>query len=212
MYVTPEQAEKINEESLEEINKDYSEKLDFLKKLLTDDDWSFIIKSHSLIESLVTELIINKIDEKKLKRVIERIPLHGEIVSKISISKTYELIPADQIKFLKNISEIRNNIVHKFENINFTFEKYLSNLDKNQKKNWKNSLVWKGMNEQFKEKIKQVAFQSPKTAIWLTISNFVNYALLEINNLKGGKKINIEAAKTTKRILKDIKQQSTTTK
>jgi len=210
MYVTPEQAEKINEESLEEINKDYSEKLDFLKKLLTDDDWSFIIKSHSLIESLVTELIINKIDEKKLKRVIERIPLHGEIVSKISISKTYELIPADQIKFLKNISEIRNNIVHKFENLDFTFEKYLSNLDKNQKKNWKNSLVWNGMNEQIKEKIKQVAFQSPKTAIWFTISNFVNYALLEINILKGDKKINIEATKTTKRILKDIKQPNKT--
>ncbi|WNH10861.1 hypothetical protein [Thalassobellus suaedae] len=205
MYVTPEQSEKIHEDLLKNINQDYSEKFEFLKKLLTDDDWSFIIKSHSLIESLVTELIVNKIDENKLKAVIERIPLHGEIVSKISISKTYELIPSDQIKFLKNISEIRNNIVHKFENLNFTFETYLSNLDKNQKKNWKNSLIWKGMNDQIKNRIEQEVFQSPKIAIWLSISSFVNYSLLQINTLKGNKRIDLEAMETTKRILKDIK-------
>jgi uncharacterized protein with HEPN domain len=205
MYVTPEQSERIHEDLLKNINQDYSENFEFLKKLLTDDDWSFIVKSHSLIESLVTELIVAKIDENKLKAVIERIPLHGEIVSKISISKTYELIPSDQIKFIKNISEIRNNIVHKFENLNFTFETYLSNLDKNQKKNWKNSLIWEGMNDQIKNRIEQEVFQTPKIAIWLAISSFVNYSLLQINTLKGNKRIDLETMETTKRILKDIK-------
>ena len=205
MYITPEQAEKIHKDLTENVIKDYSEKLEFLKDLLTDDDWSFIIKSHSLIESLVTELIVTKIDENKLKSVIERIPLHDGIVSKISISKTYNLIPSDQIKFLKKISEIRNNIVHKFENLNFTFETYLSNLDKNQKKSWKNSLVWNGMNDEFKKNIEKIAFVLPKTAVWLSISAFVNFSLLEINNLKGDKKIDIEAMKTTRKILKELK-------
>jgi hypothetical protein len=105
MYVTPEQAEKLVKDFTERASAEYKEKFDFLCKLLQDDDWSFVIKAHSLIESLVTELIISRTDDN-LKEIIERIPLHGEIVSKINISKKYELIPSEQRLFLKKISEI----------------------------------------------------------------------------------------------------------
>ncbi|TPD73750.1 hypothetical protein [Flavobacterium microcysteis] len=207
MYLTPEQSKNLIKVFFESVENDYLEKFNFLTKLLQDDDWSFVIKSHSLIESLVTELIVNKIDTD-LKKVVERMPLHGEI-SKISIAKTYNLIPSEQIKFLIKLSEIRNNIVHKYENINFTFETYLSTLDKNQIKNWKEMLLWEGMETPVKEILKTKIDKSPKEAVWIVLTKFVNHAIVETNLLKGSKIIQNEADKTTVELLKGLNIQAT---
>ena len=94
MYLKPKEAKKLIKELTSSVSQEFEEKYEFMLKLLEDDDWSFVIKSHSLIESLVSELIITKIDESDLKSLIERTPLHGEPVSKIAIVKIYNLVPS----------------------------------------------------------------------------------------------------------------------
>ena len=133
MYLTKEQTLDIIENAGTSIKSDIESKTDFLYKIFQDDDWSIIIKSHALIESLITDLIVERVSSE-LKPIIERIPLHEEQIGKIKILKIYELVSSEQLNFIKKMSELRNNLVHKFENIDFTFEAYLKKLDKNQKK------------------------------------------------------------------------------
>ena len=208
MYVTHEQAKKLINDFGELLVIEYEEKLRFLTNLLEDDDWSFIIKSHSLIESLTTELIIARINQEILKPVIERMPLHGEIVSKINVAKSFDLIPNQQRKFVQKISEIRNNIVHKFENINFTLDEYVSGLDKNQKKNWRKTLIWEKMDNGIKQGIEKTIFETPKVALWLALSTFVNDSVQKTTLFKGYETINSESEKTVVQLIKDLENKA----
>ena len=198
MYITKEQSEQLIKEFFEGLKTNYSEKLDFILNLIENDDWSFVIKSHALIESLVTELIITQISEETLKPIIERIPLHGDIVSKIEILKKYELLTLDQIKFIVKLSEIRNSIVHKYENINFSFENYISSLDKNNKTNWRNLLNIESIE---KAKMEKLFSQQPRIAVWFKLMNLVNTSLSKIHEMKIEQKSIQEANKTGNEIL-----------
>ncbi len=205
MYLKPEEAKKLIIELTYSVSQEFEEKYEFMLKLLKDDDWSFVIKSHSLIESLVTELIIAKIDESSLKNLIERIPLHGEPISKISIVKIYDLIPSEQLKFIKKLSEIRNSIVHKYENLSFTFEAYLTELDKNNNRNWKNILLWESQNPKQKKLINKTAYDKPKVAVWMVLGKFVGSSLEKIHSIKGSKRIDEQSMQATIKILNELK-------
>lgn len=204
MYISKDQALKLLDSSSQSLEKDYNEKLNFLAKLLDDDDWSFVIKSHSLIESLVTEIIIEKLNEPILKSFIERLPLHGDEISKIRIIKTYDLLSKGQITFIAKLSIIRNNIVHKFENLSFTFDNYQRDLNKDNLKNWKNALLESNSNKELQNKLSELVDKDPKIAVWLTLSSFINYSLSLIHQLKINKQIEAESNLTTQSLLKDL--------
>ena len=204
MFLTKDQAIKISFGSIDTISEDINKNNDFLFELLNDNDWSFVIKAHALLETIITELIICKIEEAKLKPLIDKIPLHDTQVSKIKILKTYGLITKEQETFIKTLSEIRNNIVHKFENINFSFSKYVEGLDKNQKKVWKNKIVWFKFSEKTINDMKNLSLSNPKNAIWFSIFLYISETVVEINKLKGIQILKNEAMKTTKELLNKV--------
>lgn len=49
MFLTKDQIHTVLNEGYENIKNELLDKSEFLLKLLLDDDWSFVIKSHSLI-------------------------------------------------------------------------------------------------------------------------------------------------------------------
>ena len=204
MFLTKDQAIKISFGSLDKISADINKNNDFLFELLNDNDWSFVIKAHALLETIITELIVCKIEETKLKPLIDKIPLHDTQVSKIKILKTYDLITKEQETFIKTLSEIRNMIVHKFENINFSFSEYVAGLDKNQKKSWKNKIVWFEYSDKTSNDMKNLSLTNPKNAIWFSIFLYVTETVVETNKLKGVQMMQNEAMKTTKELLNKV--------
>lgn len=204
MFITKDQSIDILTDVTKIISEELLEKHDFLTKLLLDDDWSFVIKSHSLIESLATELIINTIDEKELKKIIERMPLHGNDVSKMKIITTYNILTKEEKDFITNLTQIRNSIVHKYENINFSFEIYLKGLDKNQKRKWRDNHTWDSMSEEVKVIINKTIYLNPKIAVWLTLSILVSNSLLKISTIKSKKITNETSEKNSKIIVEDF--------
>lgn len=204
MFLTKDQIQTVLNEVNENVLKELLEKSNFLVKLLLDDDWSFVIKSHSLIESLITELIINKIDEVEIKKVIERMPLHNDTVSKMEIVKIYKLLSIDERNFIINLTEIRNKIVHKYENINFSFETYINELsDKNKRKRWREIHLWESMSKETKDKIEKSIYTNPKIAIWLALTMFVINSLEKITISKSEKITKEIAIKNSKIIVDD---------
>lgn len=125
--------------------------------------------------------------------IIDRIPLHGQYVSKTQILKAYKLISNEHISFISKFSEVRNTIVHKFENVNFSFEGYFSSLDKNQIKSWRNLLKNDRVQESTMTKLLD---EKPKLAVWVKLLEIMATFLTKNFELRTNQKIE-KAAQTT---------------
>lgn len=202
MYIQKDDAIKLIDKVRISSIENLIEKINFMKTLLQADDWSMIIKSHALIETLVTELIISQIDEEKLKSLIERLPLSDEQVGKLKITKDYNLLTQEQRKFIKRFSELRNMIVHKFENINFNLDEYSKSLEKNQKKSWLNIITWYANDDiKNKEDWKKISDDNPSVGVWFSVVQLVSEITLKSEELKGHTNIQKQADKTIKELL-----------
>ncbi len=203
MYLYREQAKDLLKEVTDVAISDLEQKNEFMFSLLEGDDWSMIIKSHALVESLVTELIVSITEEPVLKSTIERLPLSDEQIGKIKIAKDYELLTSSQRTFIKKISELRNNLVHKFENIDFNLSEYITTLDKNQKKSWQKIFTWYEKDKEKNDSWSEATLNNPKLAIWLSIYMFVSLTVVKINELKGLSKIRVASLETANELLNE---------
>lgn len=86
---------------------------DALTKFYAEDDWSFVIKSHALIERAVTGMLIETTGDDRLKRTFERLPLSYEEMGKLSVAKEFDVLTKPQRRFIRTLSQLRNNLVHK---------------------------------------------------------------------------------------------------
>jgi uncharacterized protein YutE (UPF0331/DUF86 family) len=154
-----------------DIKNEFKNKYSFLNELLKESDWSFVIKAHAMIEALVTDLIIQHFGKDNLLGFIERIPLSDSQIGKIAILKQLNLLNENHRKFIRSFSELRNKLVHKIENINFTFIDYISNFDKNQKTNWIKTIIWFEGEEKNLKRLQweELAITKPKDAMLVSL-------------------------------------------
>ena len=104
----------------------------FLLELVKEDDWSFIIKSHALLEAAISQLLTHRIGDQRLLPVFELLELGNVKTGKLAFVKSMGLLPHKSLLFIRWLSEVRNKLVHKIENVNFDISKYISGFDKNQ--------------------------------------------------------------------------------
>ena len=197
MHLYREQADALLRDLISEYSDCISDSSGIFLDLLSEDDWSFVIKSHAFLEAVVTESIVKQLDEQRVLRVVERLPLSNEEYGKLSIARDLDIIPKEQRTCIKKLSKLRNDIVHKPENINFCFGDYVQNLDKQQKRSWQDSIVW------FKDSTNQwkgMALSKPKLTVWMSV--FLIYTLLSVKNveLDSDRKLSSEEHKTTESI------------
>ncbi len=112
----------------------------FYHKLLKEDDWSFVVKTHALIEAAVTHLLSKttaisfrqfddlNLDEELLAQAFSRLELSDKRKGKVSFSKALGLLMDYQRSFIHSLSEIRNAFVHDVRNVNLTVSKYFQSL------------------------------------------------------------------------------------
>lgn len=86
------------------------------------DDWTFIIKTHALLESAITHLIVSELDRAELKPVLAKLEMSNTRVGKVAFAKALGLLDKDHRKFVKKLSELRNMLVHDIRNTAFSFE------------------------------------------------------------------------------------------
>jgi hypothetical protein len=174
------------------------ERIELLMSLLKEDDWSFVIKAHALIEAVVTEAIISHVNEPKLLVSIERIPLSDDQYGKLTIAKDLGLLTKEQRRFIRRISKLRNDLAHKISNISFTFESYINNMDSQGKNSWSETVVW------FRDESagwKEASKVNPKLAVWMGVFLISTVTLTENMEREGMRKINELAEATTKELL-----------
>jgi hypothetical protein len=100
---------------------------DFVIRLLEEDDWSFVIKGHAVIEAAVTHLLIQSFDPK-LSPVLERLPLGGGKTGKVSFIEHLGCVPDAALRFIRRFAELRNTLIHGTGAFNFSLTEYLSRM------------------------------------------------------------------------------------
>ena len=114
----------------------------FFHGLLDEDDWSFIIKLHSLIEAAATHLLVVTLGKDELETIISRLELSGQTTGKVAFFKSMELLDSPSRRFIRSLSEVRNKLVHDVSNVSITLEQYVSNLKEEEKKGFNTAFKW----------------------------------------------------------------------
>ena len=181
------------------------EQLLALKKLLDDDDWSFVIKTQALIEACVTNVLITHIGDERLKKTVELLPLADEEVGKLAMAKSLGLITSPQRRFIKRMAALRNKLAHRVDHISFTFEEYVLNLDASSLKDWKLSLSWHSIEGDSYEYWLSTAEKQPKLAIMLATFLLAANLLLTATETDSKRKINAASLRTAEELYSILK-------
>lgn len=105
----------------------------FLIELVEEDDWSFIIKSHALLESACAELLTERSGVPETIDIFSRLELSARTTGKVALLKAFGLLVDRERRFIYALSELRNLLVHNARNTTFSLQDYVTGLDKNQK-------------------------------------------------------------------------------
>jgi len=100
----------------------------FFDQLLKEDDWSFIVKTHSLLDAALTLSISKAMGNEALDDFISSLPLNDSRRGKIALAKALKLIEPITVSLFRQISELRNKLVHNVLQTNFDFSAHLPTL------------------------------------------------------------------------------------
>ena len=97
----------------------------FVLDILREDDWSFVIKTHALMEAAVTTAIRHRLADLSIDGFLGRLQLRRCL----ELAEELQAIDAQLLTRIRFFSQIRNEIVHDVTKCSFSFAKYLSNQD-----------------------------------------------------------------------------------
>ena len=179
MYIRRDQADALLETSMSAIRQRIETNLAFIKELLAGDDWSFVIKTQALLEACITEAILIKLGDERIRRTVETMPLAGEEVSKLQLTKDLNLMDTSQRRFVKKIASLRNKLAHRVEYVNFAFPDYIASLDRDAKKDWQESIVWFAEAPGSRAQWRETSIIQPRSAVLM--GAFVLAAILAVD-------------------------------
>lgn len=124
-----------NERFLQWVHETVGISRELLLSLKKDDDWTFIIKMHGILEAALNHLILSRLDPKAAS-FVSHLETNDRRTGKIALIKAYGLLSDNACLFVRMLSEVRNRAVHDIKNFDLDILKYLEGLDKNQRQNW----------------------------------------------------------------------------
>jgi hypothetical protein len=143
----------------------------FMLGLLHEDDWSFVIKSHALVESAVSRMLSLALDER-LRASFKKLGLR----QKLEFAKSLDMLNANEIALVDMISAIRNKLAHDSSYLAWTLEAHVEGLEPSQRESFYVRLTT-GVEEDKTSEWRQFLVQQPKAALYSRIILIVVKAL-----------------------------------
>jgi hypothetical protein len=100
----------------------------FLSTIHTDDDWTFILKIHAIVEAGLNQMILNHFAEPRISRIITKLQIGNSGTGKLAFAKALDLIPLESREFISVLSDIRNFCIHDVKNFDFDLKSYVKSL------------------------------------------------------------------------------------
>jgi hypothetical protein len=202
MYLQREQADALLQGSLTTIRERIQSHLAFVTELPEGDDWTFVIKTQALLEACVTEAVLVRLGDDRIKRTVETMSLIGEGATKLQFAKDLGLLEAPQRRFIKKLASLRNRLAHRVEYVNFKFPDHIASLDRDARKDWQDSVVWFGELPTSREQWRELALEQPRSAVLMSAFLVAAVLAVEDNQAKLMRAIDAASEKTTTELLK----------
>jgi hypothetical protein len=155
----------------------------FYYSLLKESDWGFIIKLHSLFEASASHVLSLQLGNGCLEEAFSHLDFSHSKYGKTKLLKNLGAINSEQAKFLRWLSEIRNEMVHKIKNVSFDFELEVSSYNKDKQKSFCNTVGYISDGNITISNITvprdQFILENPKLSVWLTASDVLACICLE---------------------------------
>ena len=114
------------EDSLGRLERDCGLPIGFCLALLRESDWSFVIKLHALLETAVSQLLVNALARKELADVFASLEMSNTKTGKLAFVKSLNLLPKAHLDFIRALSELRNQLAHRVQNVSFNITAHFS--------------------------------------------------------------------------------------
>lgn len=147
----------------------------FLRGLLDEDDWSFVIKAHSFVEAALTHLLVMHFGNPALEPVFAQLQTSNLRTGKLAFVEACDLLDKPARRFVHSLSELRNRLVHDVSNVGFAFPLYVASMPDRQRKDFLKAFnyVYVALGEagqipkeyRAPESINQAVLEQPKTAM-----------------------------------------------
>ena len=112
----------------------------FMDSLVKESDWAFVIQLHALVESAMNFLLGQAIGKPELDDVISHLELSGSRCGKVKFLEKLDLLDSNERRFIRFLSELRNDLVHNISNVEFSFESHIASMDRNKKEAFVNAV------------------------------------------------------------------------
>jgi hypothetical protein len=150
---------------------------DFYKRLLSEDDWSFVVKLNALFEGATTHILTTRLHVPKLVDAFAHLDQLNSKVGKVALLRELGAITSEQAALLRQLGELRNELAHNIKNVNFSFSSYVDSRDTNQLAKLV-KVFGHGVNEIIQiEELRilrdQFVRENPKLALWITSAEVI---------------------------------------
>jgi len=171
---------------LHDLEKSLSLTKGFYYMLKDEDDWSFVVKLHALLESAVSRLLTetarlsfsqmeSTTNAELLADIFARIELSNKRTGKVALAKAFGLLLDYQRSFIHSLSELRNSFLHDVKNVNANISSYFNNLSIGKQKQFIKNLGF-SISTEFIKRLGLQTLPSPeefvradlKLSIWLS--------------------------------------------
>lgn len=106
----------------------------FIENLITEDDWSLVIKVHSLLESACSDMLSLFFGKPELVDIFSQMEMSNKKTGKLAFISNLNLLSKKERRFISQLSELRNQLVHNAKNVTFSLQKHFENLSTEQRK------------------------------------------------------------------------------
>ena len=134
------------------------------------DDWSFVVKIHALLEGLSTNLLTTGLNEERLREVFSHLELSDTRSGKVAFMKALGLLEDESRAYISALSELRNLLIHRIENVSFRFgsaanhkiSKAVERLLRSTEFQWKPELEFEGITVPRDKFVRE----NPRLSVW----------------------------------------------
>jgi hypothetical protein len=143
----------------------------FLMDLLVveTNDWSFVIKAHALLESVVCQLLAAHLQRPELEVVLAQ---KVQMEDRIEMLKALGLAESPDRTMMRLLGKIRNHLVHNVQQTDFTFAEYLKNRDNRRNfieafsRNWPDPVSPATSRDEF-------VVANPRLVVWMSLMEVI---------------------------------------
>lgn len=151
----------------------------FIEALFNEDDWSFVIKSHAVLEAFITHVLIHS-NDPRLADIFRKLQVGGGKTGKIAFVQSLDLLDERSIRFINRISELRNTLIHDVRQFSFQLPNYVHNLTKSELNNF-SRIITAVFEPDAKIDEPDWVLEMPKEAIGLAVLVVLTRALFRID-------------------------------